>query len=77
MEKPCRRWRIALGANFKAFDVTFVNKENQQEHGWATWGTNCLIKVLIGLIQMTTYLCYHKSQMYQVVTFRFIEMRTI
>ena len=41
-----------LGQNFaKAFDVTFVNKENQQEHVWATsWGVSTR---LMGALIMT------------------------
>ena len=39
-----------LGQNFwKAFDVTFVNKDNKQEHAWATsrWATTRMIGGLI------------------------------
>ncbi|MDX1906386.1 MAG: proline--tRNA ligase [Bacteroidia bacterium] len=41
-----------LGQNFaKAFDVTFANKENQQEHVWATsWGVSTR---LMGALIMT------------------------
>ncbi len=41
-----------LGQNFaKAFDVTFLNKENQQEHVWATsWGVSTR---LVGGLIMT------------------------
>lgn len=41
-----------LGQNFaKAFDVTFMNKENQQEYVWATsWGTSTR---LMGALIMT------------------------